>query len=112
VLSAGLAVVAELDVVELPLELAAVVDAAFRARESKDSMSSCAEVRSPFCRSVPSWLSSSTKEVELPDEDAMSDRRLVVIPLERQRTTPTIERSDAKRRSGRIPVVRRLRLAD
>lgn len=72
--------VSALVVLEVALELL-LEDAAFKAVEFSESMSSCAEVRSPFPRSVPIWVSSLTNELELLDEEAMSDSRPVVIPL-------------------------------
>jgi len=62
--------------------LAPAVDAALRAVESRFSRSSCDEVRSLFARSLPNWLSSLAKDVEPPCEDATSESRLAVRPLE------------------------------
>ena len=66
---------------EAPLDPAAAEDAAFRAVESRASRSCCAELRLPFPRSVPSWLSSLTNEPELLDDEAMALSRLAVMPL-------------------------------
>jgi len=57
------------------------VDVALRAVESRESRSLSEDVRSPLLRSVPSWLSSFAKAVELAEEDAMFESREVVIPL-------------------------------
>src|SRR6202012_5464867 len=56
-------------------------EVAFRAVESRESRSCCAEPRLPFCRSEPSWFSSLTKELELLEDPAIFESRLEVMPL-------------------------------
>jgi hypothetical protein len=63
------------------VELTLFEDTALCAVEFRVCTSFCAELRSPFSRSVPNRFSSLTKALELVDEAVMSDSVPVLMPL-------------------------------
>jgi len=75
------AAVSEEEVELEAVEAVVVGEAELWAVESRLRRSPWAEARSPFWRSVPSWLRLLVKAVEALGEEVMLERRLVVMPL-------------------------------
>ena len=63
------------------VELALAEDTALCAVESMDCRSFCAELKSPFSRSVPNRFNPLTKALELVEEEVMSDSAAMLMPL-------------------------------